>query len=77
MLPNVFHGAYFITFANSGWYTFMGHPRQLKPNSIRNVQIKIQIVGTHETLEIRIVIGFQAFDFQLNLTLLDFIEINE
>jgi hypothetical protein len=34
------------------------------------VQIEIQIVDTHETLETRVVIGLQAFDHQLNWTLL-------
>jgi hypothetical protein len=48
----------------------MHHPRLFKPESIANVQIEIQIVDTHETLEPRIVIGLQAFDYQINRTLL-------
>lgn len=48
----------------------MRHPRLFKPESIANVQIEIQIVDTHESLETRIVIGLQAFDYQLNRTLL-------
>jgi hypothetical protein len=34
------------------------------------VQIEIQIVDTHGTLETRIVIGLQAFGHHLNRTLL-------
>jgi len=48
----------------------MHHPRLFKPESIANVQIEIQIVDTHETLETRTVIGLQAFDRQINRTLL-------
>ena len=56
--------------ANSVLPTFMRHPRLFKPESIANVQTEIQIVDTPETLESRIVIGFQAFDHHLNRTLL-------
>jgi hypothetical protein len=48
----------------------MHHPRLFKPESIANVQIEIQIVDTYETLETRVVIGLQAFDCQINRTLL-------
>lgn len=48
----------------------MRHPRLFKPESIANVQIEIQIVDTHETLETPVVIGSQAFDYQINRTLL-------
>jgi hypothetical protein len=41
----------------------MHYPRLFKPESIANVQIEIQIVDTHETLETRFVIGLQAFDY--------------
>ena len=34
------------------------------------MQIEIQIVDTHETLETPVVIGSQAFDYQINRTLL-------
>jgi hypothetical protein len=34
------------------------------------VQIEIQIVDTHETLETPVVIGLQAFEYQKNWTLL-------
>jgi hypothetical protein len=48
----------------------MRHPRLFKPESIANVQIEIQIVDTHETHETLVVIGLQAFDHQINRTLL-------
>jgi hypothetical protein len=48
----------------------MRHPRLFKPESIANVQIEIQIVDTQETLETPAVIGSQAFDHQINRTLL-------
>jgi len=48
----------------------MHHPRLFKPESIANVQIEIQIVDTHESLESRVVIGLQAFGHHLNRTLL-------
>jgi hypothetical protein len=48
----------------------MHHPRLFKPESIANVQIEIQIVDTHGTLETRIVIDLQAFGPHLNRTLL-------
>jgi hypothetical protein len=48
----------------------MHHPRLFKPESIANVQIEIQIVDTHEALETPVVIGSQAFDYQINRTLL-------
>ena len=48
----------------------MRYPRLFKPESIANVQIEIQIVDTHETLETPVVIGLQAFDYQINRTLL-------
>lgn len=50
----------------------MRHPRLFKPESIANVQIEIQIVDTHESLETRIVIGLHAFDHQINRTILIF-----
>jgi hypothetical protein len=59
-----------MTCANNVLPTFMRHPRQFKPESIANVQIEIQIVDTHGTLETRIVIGLQAFGHHLNWTLL-------
>jgi hypothetical protein len=49
----------------------MRHPRLFKPESIANVEIEIQIVDTHETLETRTAIGLQAFGHHLNRTLLD------
>ena len=58
--PNVFHGTYSMTCANSVLPTFMRHPRLFKPESIANVQIEIQIVDTHETLETPVVIGSMA-----------------
>jgi hypothetical protein len=48
----------------------MHHPRLFKPESIANVQIEIQIVDTHETLETLVVIGLQALGHHLNRTLL-------
>lgn len=60
--PNVFHGTYSMTCANSVLPTFMHYPRLFKPESIANVQIEIQIVDTHEALETPVVIGLQAFD---------------
>ena len=48
----------------------MHHPRQFKPESIANVQLEIQIVDTHESLETPAVIGLLAFGYQLNRTLL-------
>jgi len=48
----------------------MHHPRLFKPESIANVQIEIQIVDTHESLETRVVIGLQALDQHLSRTLL-------
>ena len=48
----------------------MHHPRLFKPESIANVQIEIQIVDTHATLETRTAIGLQAFGHHLNRTLL-------
>jgi hypothetical protein len=48
----------------------MYYPRLFKPESIANVQIEIQIVDTHETLETLVVIGLQAFGHHLNRTLL-------
>jgi hypothetical protein len=48
----------------------MRHPRLFKPESIANVEIEIQIVDTHETLETRTAIGLQAFGHHLNRTLL-------
>jgi hypothetical protein len=50
----------------------MYYPRLFKPESIANVQIEIQIVDTHETLETLVVIGLQAFGHHLNRTLLIF-----
>jgi hypothetical protein len=35
----------------------MRHPGLFKPGSIANVQIEIQIVDTHESLETRTAIG--------------------
>lgn len=60
-----------MTCANSVLPMFMHHPRLFKPESIANVQIEIQIVDTHGTLETRIVIGLQAFGHHLNRTLLE------
>ena len=48
----------------------MRYPRLFKAESIANVQIEIQIVDTHETLETRTAIGLQAFGYHLNRTLL-------
>lgn len=48
----------------------MHHPRLFKPESIANVQLEIQIVDTHKTLETRIVKRLQAIDYQINRTLL-------
>jgi hypothetical protein len=50
----------------------MRHPWLFKAESIANAQIQIQIVDTHEILETRTVIGLQAFDRQINRTLLKF-----
>jgi hypothetical protein len=50
----------------------MRHPRLFKPESIANVEIEIQIVDTHETLETRTAIGLQAFGHHLNRTLLKY-----
>jgi hypothetical protein len=47
----------------------MHHPRLFKPESIANVQNEIQIVDIHKYLETRIVIGLQAFGYQINRTL--------
>jgi len=49
---------------------FMRHPRLFKPGSIANVQIEIQIVDTHESLEAPVAIGLRAFMHYLNRTLL-------
>jgi hypothetical protein len=49
---------------------FMRHPRLFKPGSIANMQIEIQIVGTHQSLEITVAIGLQAFGHLLNRALL-------
>jgi hypothetical protein len=38
----------------------MHHPGSFKPESIANEQSEIQIVDTHESLEIRVSIGFAA-----------------
>ncbi|OOG51204.1 hypothetical protein B0E49_16450 [Polaromonas sp. C04] len=54
-----------------GLPTFMRHPRLRKPESIPNVQIEIQIVDTHESLETRVSIGFAVLLAHLNRTLLD------
>src|SRR3990167_4454740 len=70
MRPNVFHGTYSMTCANSVLPTFMRHPRFFKPESIANVQTEIQIVDTHESLETPVVIGFEALSHQINRTLL-------
>ena len=48
----------------------MHYPRLFKPESIANVQIEIQIVDTHETLETLVVIGLQALGHHLHRTLL-------
>jgi hypothetical protein len=48
----------------------MPHSRFIKPGSIANLQIKIQIVDTHESLEILINIGFVDSMAQFNRTLL-------
>jgi hypothetical protein len=48
----------------------MRHSRLAKPGSIANVQIEIQIVDTHKSLETRFNIGFYAIMFQFNRTLL-------
>jgi hypothetical protein len=48
----------------------MHYPRLFKPESIANVQIEIQIVDTHETLETLVVIGLPALGHHLNRTLL-------
>src|SRR5260221_10938106 len=54
MRPNVFHGTYSMTCANSVLPTFMRYPGSAKPESIANVESEIQIVDTHELLETRI-----------------------
>ena len=59
--PNVFHGTYSMTCANSVLPTFMRYPRSSKPKSIANVQFKIQIVDTHESLATPVVIGLAPF----------------
>ena len=48
----------------------MRHPRSPKPGSIANVQSKIQIVDTQESIETRFSISFPAFPPQMNRTLL-------
>jgi len=48
----------------------MRHSRFAKPGSIANVQIEIQIVDNHESLETRFNIGFYTIMFQFNRTLL-------
>ena len=70
MRPNAFHGTYSMICANSVLPTFMRYPRLFKPESIANVQIEIQIVDTHESLETPAVFGLLAFGYQLNRTLL-------
>ena len=59
-----------MTCAKSVLPTFIRYPRLFKPESIAHAQTEIQIVDTHELLETRVVIGLQAFDHQLNRTLL-------
>ena len=61
MRPKVFHGTYSMTCANSVLPTFIRHPRSSKPKSIANIQSKIQIVDTHESLKTRFIIGLAAF----------------
>jgi len=48
----------------------MRYSRFIKPGSIANMQIEIQIVDTHESLKTRIDSGFTACDAQFNRTLL-------
>jgi hypothetical protein len=48
----------------------MLHSGFIKPGSIANVQIEIQIVDTHESLETSINSGFAASTDQFNRTLL-------
>jgi len=50
----------------------MRHLRLVKPASIANGQIKIQIVDTPKSLETRISVGFGAGWRQMNWTLLMF-----
>jgi hypothetical protein len=61
MRAKVFHGTYSMICANSVLPTIMRHPKSFKPESIANVQFKIQIVDTHAWLETRIVIDVAAF----------------
>ena len=68
--PDVFHGTYSMTCANSVLPTFMRYPRSSKPESIANAQFEIQIVDIHESLATRAVIGFAPFRHHINRTLL-------
>ena len=61
-----------MTCANSVLPMFMRPPRLFKPGSIANVQIEIQIVDTHESLDAPVAIGLRAFMHLLNRTLLIF-----
>ena len=58
-----------MTWAKSVLARFMRHPRLFKKPNIANVQIEIQIEGTHESLETHVFWGLQAFDQHLNRTL--------
>jgi len=57
MRPKVFHGTHSMACANSVLPTFMRYPRLFKPESIANMQSKIQIVDTHESLKTSVVVG--------------------
>src|SRR3989338_7068935 len=70
MRPNVFHGTYSMTCANSVLPTFILHSRFAKPGMIANAQSEIQIVDTHESLETLINIDVAAGTSQFNRTLL-------
>jgi hypothetical protein len=48
MRPNVFHGTYSITCANSVLPTFMSHPDFFETGMIANLRLGIQIMDTHK-----------------------------
>ena len=66
MRPNVFHGTYSITCANSVLPMFMLHPKFSKLGMIANVQPKIQIVDTHllpgNIINIDVAVGAAQFN---------------
>lgn len=68
--PKVFHGTNSITCAKNVLPTFMCHSGSVKPESVANYPIRIQIVDTHESLKTRFSACFAASDYQINGTLL-------